>query len=189
MLTLAILVAAGPHSIIPGLAIGQVSIGQTRESVVQTLGAPQHIGETAMRRQWDGWGAGWSCPWTGKPTGPAHELDVYFDGHRPFADRKPNDMAVMLVEQVRTTSPSFRTDRGIHVGSTEAEVTKAYRHLQFGRHGTTVLGDDPSLGITFELFEPPKGVGRCVAILVHPRHRSELEEYIPFYQVPFRTQL
>jgi hypothetical protein len=114
-----------PSSLIePGLGVGQVRIGESREAIHSALGKPAAADAAMGGKLTEVWRSG---PGLGSKTnGRKEELEIFFQGPGAGGDqRKPT-----LVVQIRVTSPYFRTASGISVNSSLAEIKKVYPHSE-----------------------------------------------------------
>src|SRR6267378_4728711 len=114
-----------PSSLIePGLGVGQVRIGESREAVHRALGKPAAEDAAMGGKLTEVWRSG---PGLGnKANGREEELQVYFQGPGAGGNqRKPTE-----VVQIRVTSAYFRTASGISVNSSLAEIKKVYPHSE-----------------------------------------------------------
>ncbi|MDQ3621106.1 MAG: hypothetical protein M3463_01245 [Verrucomicrobiota bacterium] len=98
--------------IVPGIRIGRIDLGMTREEVHRILGKPQHA-DAAMGKAFETWGL------SGKA-----EFSVYFErdyeGHRTY------------VRQIRTTSPDYIvSDKKLSVASKVDEIWKAFPNTAY----------------------------------------------------------
>ena len=100
----------GDWLIVPGSRIGKVRLGETRP-LEALIGHPQACSDEAVGHGWDYWYTAL------KPGMPRYELDVYLI-RTETADNQ--------VEQVRITSPAFRTALGIRAGSTLAQIRRRF---------------------------------------------------------------
>jgi hypothetical protein len=114
-----------PSSLIePGLGIGQVRIGESREAVHGALGKPAAADAAMGGKLTEVWRSG---PGLGrKANGREEELEIFFQGPGAGGDqRKPT-----VVVQIRVTSSYFRTASGISVNSSLAQIKKVYPHSE-----------------------------------------------------------
>jgi len=114
-----------PSSLIePGLGVGQVRIGESREALHRALGKPAAEDAAMGGKLTEVWRSG---PGLGsKANGREEELEVFFQGPGAGGDqRKPT-----VVVQIRLTSSYFRTASGISVNSSLAEIKKIYPHSE-----------------------------------------------------------
>jgi hypothetical protein len=111
-----------PELIEPGLRVGQVRIGESREAVERVLGKPSDQDADMGGKLTEVWRSG---PGLGnKANGRKEELEIRFQG--PGAGGNPRKPAVVV--QIRLTSSYFRTASGISVNSSFAEIRKTYPH-------------------------------------------------------------
>jgi hypothetical protein len=114
-----------PSSLIePGLRVGEVRIGESRDAVHSTLGKPAAADAAMGGKLTEVWRSG---PGLGsKANGRKEELEIFFQGPGAGGDqRKPT-----LAAQIRVTSPYCKTASGISVNSSLAEIKKVYPHSE-----------------------------------------------------------
>src|SRR5258707_4859528 len=116
---------ASPSSLIePGLRVGQIRIGESREAVHRGLGAPEAQDAAMGGKLTEIWRSG---PGLGtKANGREAELEIFFQG--PGAGGNQHKPTVVV--QIRVTSSYFRTASGISVNSSLAEIKKIYPHSE-----------------------------------------------------------
>lgn len=159
--------------IIPGLRIGQVSLGQTAEQVSNKLGKPDS-GDAAMGKA--------LSYWFGKNR-KSHVVAVYFS--RSYTDGPEDNL---LVQQVRVNSPTFKTPENISAGSSIATIRRHYTiapiaYYQAGQQRIYIF-DDASKGIAFETAVPDSS---CIAVTVHKAGEDVTNSYLPMH--PDMTRL
>jgi len=158
-LSIACLVLAGgtdsEHLIVPGKSIGEIKIGDDFEKLTAHRKKP-NFGDAAMGHLW--------ATWLQEKEG---RLDVY-------AVRGAGNMP--RLQSIRITSAAFRLVNGLHVGSSMADLEKAWpraRRLHF-MHGFS-MWDDAKYGLVFEGQRD-----KCVALAVHPAGQWIQQSYIPY---------
>jgi hypothetical protein len=163
----------GPDTILPGVGIGHVILGQNQGDIHASLGDPKLSAGGTNGRIWEIWRSG--VAFDGKRQNGLEELEVYF-AHDPS-----NPQVGSIVRQIRVTSPFFKTTSGISIRSTFAEIISAFPNL----HRDEVLTDaqnegrsekefeilvDMTRGIAFEFRNgataDPNAGGYCAAIHV-----------------------
>ena len=114
-----------PSSLIePGLRVGQIRIGESREAVHRALGEPGAQDAAMGGKLTEVWRSG---PGLGtKANGREAELEIFFQG--PGAGGNQHKPTVIV--QIRVTSSYFRTASGISVNSSLAEIKKIYPHSE-----------------------------------------------------------
>ena len=114
-----------PGSLIePGLRVGQVRIGDSREAVHLALGKPAAQDAAMGGKLTEVWRSG---PGLGnKANGRKEELAIFFQGPGAGGNQREST----LVVQIRVTSPYFRTASGLSVNSSLAEIKKIYPHSE-----------------------------------------------------------
>jgi hypothetical protein len=168
-----------PALIEPGLRVGQIRIGESREAVERVLGKPSDQDADMGGKLTEVWRSG---PGLGsKANGRKEELEIRFQG--PGAGGNPHKPAVVV--QIRLTSSYFRTASGISVNSSFAEIRKTYPHSDSEESkewaNSLPLGSDKSpkeglvdqvAGIAFEFRAGARANadkrGYCLAIHVFP---------------------
>lgn len=135
------------YRIVPGKAIGNTHINDNMDSVTSLLGKPDD-GDAAMQKS----------------------VAIYYKGAYAtsiLSARNPDgDHPVEKVKQIRVTSPAFKTEDGLHVGSTLNELNAKYQL----KKTTTYKGEggectvwDAGHGIAFET----NPAGNCIAVIVY----------------------
>ena len=149
--------------IVPGERLGHITFGLNADSVEPLLGMPD-VSDAAMGKAW--------LTWKGKEnSSKPSQLQIY-------TTYKDTSMSVKTVQQIRTTSPFFKTSTGLHVGSTLALLKATFPQLQKTGNYTEgglryQLYDAVAAGIAFEMKE-----GVCTGILVHLKGRRADDIYI-----------
>ena len=149
--------------IVPGERLGHLTLGLNADSVEPLLGMPD-ASDAAMGKAW--------LTWKGKEnSSKPSQLQIY-------TTYKDTSMSVKTVQQIRTTSPFFKTSTGLHVGSTLALLKATFPQLQKTGNYTEgglryQLYDAVAAGIAFEMKE-----GVCTGILVHLKGRRADDIYI-----------
>jgi hypothetical protein len=133
--------APGPETILPGVGIGHVILGQTQGDVNATLGDPKLSAGGINGRTWEIWRSG--VAFDGKRQNGLEELEVY------FARDPSNPQLGSIVRQIRVTSPFFRTASGISIRSRFAEIISTFPKL----HRDEVLTDSLNEGRSEKEFE------------------------------------
>lgn len=167
---------AAPNAIVAGRSIGRICLGEPAKQATGSLGAMTNA-DGASGRFWQVWTSRTSL------SSKRYELDV-------LTVRDESGLHE-YVEQLRVTSPWFATYRGIRVGSSLSAVSTAFPKVRRinpdatpAKHQQIALYDDVSQGITFEFAAEKHGVPgstECRAILVHPKRKTALDEYYPWY--------
>ncbi len=159
----------------PGKYIGNTKIGATTEEMATLLG-PADGGDAAMGKAWGIW--------------YSHKKDNSIDSSRYLAvysvREETNGKEAMVVKQVRVNTPSFKTAKGLKVGSSYIEVKKLFPAIKVvaqyqdklkGRKIT--LYDVKKEGIAFEMTTAKGSKQVCTAIAIHPEGES-INTYILF---------
>lgn len=149
--------------IVPGERLGHITLGLNADSVEPLLGMPD-ASDAAMGKAW--------LTWKGKEnnTKPS-QLQIY-------TTYKDTSMSVKTVQQIRTTSPYFKTRTGLHVGSNLALLKATYPDLK-------KTGDYTEDGVRYELYDAVAAgiafemkAGVCEGVLVHPKGQRADDIYI-----------
>ncbi|MCP9749583.1 hypothetical protein [Ferruginibacter sp. HRS2-29] len=154
--------------IVPGKSIGLTSIGERADSVNAKLGRPDD-GDAAMGKA--------ISTWYSKGN-KLHSTTIFFSVN--FGDKDEASRA----KQIRITSPYFKTQEGLCVGSHMEEISKVYPVLKkTGRYPSptnatqmVVVMDEPDKGIAFEISPAYK----CVGIVIHRPEDKPFETYLGF---------
>jgi hypothetical protein len=159
----------------PGDYLGKTKIGAPTEEMATLLG-PADGGDAAMGKSWGIW--------------YSHKKDNSIDSSRYLAvysvREETNGKEAMIVKQVRVNSPSFKTAKGLKVGSSYIEVKKQFPAIKVvaqyqdklkGRKIT--LYDVKKEGIAFEMTTAKGSKQVCTAITIHPEGES-INTYILF---------
>jgi hypothetical protein len=136
--------------LIPGKSAGKVGIGQNAEEVYASLGKAD-AGDAAMQKSVAIWYKD-------------HDPKSYATSIYTVRDTGANPAA--RIQQVRVTSPEFKTKENISVGSTLDEIQKTYQ--------VTKLADVTDAGAVLEMYDSLTGIafetdikGICKAIIIH----------------------
>lgn len=159
--------------IIPGKSIGNVSLEQNTAELL-FLGEAD-LSDAAMGKAWLTWYSTNSKLVSGKT-----ELNIY-------TTYKDNDMKEKVVRQIRITSPDFKTESGICVGTQFSEIEKLIPNLDYmghfknpGSNDNVELYDDTPIGIAFEVLN--NGSEKtCRAIIVHASGQKVTDQYLYFH--------
>lgn len=139
--------------ITPGKSIGHIVLNDDVQNVIKQLGKPDSS-DAAM----------------------GSSLMVWFANHNSAGNRTAvfshhnmggKDESVSHVQKILVTSPRFKTDGGVGVGSTKQDVQKNYTlkpTSTYSKNGGKVqVYTDLEKGISFEI----DGDGKCVGVVVH----------------------
>jgi hypothetical protein len=153
--------------IIPGESIGKVKLGEEVSSL-EVLGPPD-LSDAAMGKAW--------LTWKGKRDehNNATELNVY-------TSYRDNSMKEKTVQQIRTTSSHFQTEKGIHVYSSLEEIKQSFpsskKSASYNDDGREIeVYDDAGNGIAFEIATAGKQK-ICTGIIVHEAEKNVNDIYI-----------
>lgn len=136
----------------PGRAAGKISIGQNAEDVYKAMGKPDG-GDAAMGKA--------VAYWHQKGEAADHATSIY-------TARDTGENPIARVRQIRVSSTAFKTENGMGVGSSLADIQKAFHVTKsetFKVEGKSyTVYSDPS-GISFEI----DAEGNCVAVIVYTK--------------------
>jgi hypothetical protein len=159
----------------PGEYIGNTKLGTTVEVMSQQLGNADG-GDAAMGKAWAFW--------------YSHKKDSSIDSSRFLAvysvREEVNGKEAMIVKQVRVNTASFKTAKGLKVGSSYIEIKKLFPAIKVvAQYEDRVLGrkitvyDVRNAGIAFEMTAANGHKETCSAITVHPKGEN-VNAYILF---------
>lgn len=159
----------------PGKYIGNTQIGTTVDTLATLLG-PADGGDAAMGKAWGIW--------------YSHRKDKSIDSSRYLAvysvREEMNGGEAMVIKQVRVNTPSFKTAKGLKVGSSYIEIKKLFPAIKTVaqyqdklKKKKITLYDVKSEGIAFEMTTEKGGRQVCTAITVHPAGES-IATYVLF---------
>jgi hypothetical protein len=139
--------------ITPGKSIGHIFLNDDVQNTIRQLGKPDSS-DAAM----------------------GSSLMVWFANHNSAGNRTAvfshhnmggKDESVSHVQKILVTSPQFKTNDGIGVGSAKQDIQKNYTlkpTSTYSKNGGKIqVYTDLEKGISFEI----NGTGRCVGIIVH----------------------
>lgn len=139
--------------ITPGKSIGHIVLDNDVQNTITQLGKPDSS-DAAMGSSLMVWFA---------KHDPADYRTAVFSHHNMGG----KDESVSHVQKILVTSPRFKTDDGVGVGSTKQEIQKTYNlkaTSTYSKNGGKVqVYTDLSKGISFEI----DGGGNCVGVVVH----------------------
>ncbi|QMU30226.1 hypothetical protein [Adhaeribacter radiodurans] len=160
--------------IVPGKSIGLTKLQEKAEQVTASLGKPD-FSDGAMGKA--------LATWLSKPAADAtdttrHRTTIYFTTNMGAPDEASR------VNQIRVTSPYFRTVDSVQVGSDWSFIQKKYHgtikaaaYKVTGTSKKVTIYDAVADGITFEIDEQ----GRCVAITIHQPQQDIRNTYLPLF--------
>jgi len=146
----------------PGVAAGKIKIDQDSEEVFKVLGRPDSS-DAAMQKM--------VAFWFINQDGIKYSTAIY-------AARDTENPPISRVRQIRVTSPSFKTELGLGVTSTLAEIKKAYKVHEIiyplaPEQELHVWSD--GIGMGFEVGEDQ----RCNAVLIYKKGDEPGSTYLP----------
>jgi hypothetical protein len=152
-------------SILPGISIGGIIIGETAEVLIQKKGIPDSS-DTGMNKAYN--------EWIAKPTMQgADTTETSFKTFSVVSGKNEKETA-SRVKRIRITSPTYKTAMQVKVGSTLAYVKLQYPLLKKPvAKAEAINGDEMELyneakeGIAFEIVND-----RCVAIIIHEKDKK-----------------
>lgn len=151
-------------AIIPGKSVGMFKLGDADSVVQQQFGQPDYsdagMGKAVLLWYTD--------------TTTRYPLSI-------FTARDMGNDETARIQQIRVTSPAFKTGRALGVGSTLAEI-RSHDQITlietYKKNGETYSVYDSDAGIAFELGPDD----RCVAIIIHPVD-ADVATYLPLRPV------
>lgn len=171
-------IGTGRNLIVPGVRLGEVSLGPTGAETLKKLPKPHRIdtGMSQTRRVWK---------WF-KPGGLFDTLFIHTVSNGVI-DAEPADG--VTIDLIRCTAARFRTANGISVGSTLEQIREKFPAISAVENVPTVY-DDIKQGIAFEFdtqlpevtnakggmtaVQEPTYRSACIAIMVHLPGKSEI---------------
>lgn len=151
-------------AIIPGKSVGTFKLGDSDSLVQQQLGQPDY-GDAGMGKAVLLW-------YTDATT--KYPLSI-------FTSRDMGNDETARIQQIRVTSPTFKTSQSLGVGSTLAEISNQYQVTPvetYEKNGETYSVYESDAGIAFELGPDD----RCVAIVIHAAD-ADIPTYLPLRPV------
>jgi hypothetical protein len=136
--------------IVPGKSVGHISLNQNTDSVLTTLGKPNHT---------DGAMGSSLLTWMGKGADSAARVSVFTQ-----RDMGGPDESISRVKQIRVTSPQFKTAESISTRATLADLSAHYSIKVVDHYKQLKVYDDLQHGIAFDVDSV---TNRCVAISIH----------------------
>lgn len=155
----------GANLIVPGQRIGGTSINENMDSVVQRLGKPD-AGDAAMGKALSIWYAGHNSK--GYQT-------AIFSSRQMGADDESS-----RVKYIRITSPRFRLQNGLRVGSSLNKIKKHYVLSQEAVYSEADVQYNiytATEGVAFEIASN----GICKGIIVQAPGQVQGSIYVPFH--------
>jgi hypothetical protein len=154
-------------TIVPGVSVGKIKIGETAEILIQIMGQPDSS-NAAMSKAYNGWFT--------KPTMTgADTTSQSFETFSVVSGKNVKETA-SRVKRIRITSPQYRTDMKVGVGNTLAYVKLQYPNLKkpvaksnLANGALVELYDETNEGIAFEIVDD-----KCVAIIIHEKGQKYL---------------
>ena len=148
------------HTLVPGVSAGAFKLDEPDSSVHQQLGQPDHS-DAAMGKA--------VLLWYTDSAGQ-YPLSI-------FTARDMGNDETARIQQIRVTSPTFKTTESIHVGST---LTGIRDHYQLTPVETYEKG-----GNTYSVYKSDKGIAfevgpgdSCTAIIIH-HAKADVATYLP----------
>ncbi|MCJ8211981.1 hypothetical protein MUY27_19845 [Mucilaginibacter sp. RS28] len=144
--------------IVPGERIGGTHLNENVDSVILRLGKPDKS-DAAMGSA--------MATWLSKEPNSPYQTDIY--SHRNMGAADEN---IARVKIIRVTSPWFKTEERLGVGSTLPQVEDHFKTKQAivyaNGKDTLRIYDDRSKGIGFEM----NNSGKCTGVLIHTKGDS-----------------
>jgi hypothetical protein len=150
--------AASDWLISPGKGIGHIVLNDDVQNTIKQLGKPDSS-DAAMGSA--------LMVWFAKHDTSGYRTEVFT--HHNMGDK---DESVSHVQKILVTSPQFKTDDGVGMGSTKQEIQKTYSlkptSTYTNKSGKVQIYTDLSKGISFEI----DGSGHCIGVVVHKANDS-----------------
>ncbi|MGY3052968.1 hypothetical protein ACVWYG_001165 [Pedobacter sp. UYEF25] len=150
--------------LLPGVAAGKVKLGQDAKEVYALLGKAD-AGDAAMQKS----------------------VSIWYKNHDPesfaiaiYTVRDTADNPAARIQQVRVSSPEFKTEEGIGASSSLEKIKQKYSvtKLTDDSDGDEVLVIyDSMAGIAFETYN-----GICKAVIIHRANESLKSTSLPLHQ-------
>jgi len=166
---------AANDTIVPGKSIGNISIDEKMTLAGAELGRPDD-GDAAMGQA--------ISIWKSRPAGKGsdtvvHTITIYSTTN--FGDKEE----APRVQNIRITSPFFKTAEMVKCGSTLAFIKLQYPDIKkpiatYTDKATKEeisIYDDQKAGVSFEISP----LGKCVGIGVHKNTKKITETYLPMF--------
>ena len=154
--------------IVPGLSVGEISLGEDMEKVGKLLGRPD-AGDAAMGKAWGIWYSNDSG------SGQRNEIAIY-------SSYRDTSMRVKDVKQIRITSPKFKTQDGFTTGFSESDTKLKFPAMERissylnEQKDTITIYDAKQDGIGFEFLK-----GKSISLTVHPMNQSVNATYLTLH--------
>ena len=146
-------------SILPGLAVGGIEIGESSKTLIEKKGMPDST-DAGMNKVYH--------EWILTPT--LKDADTISTSFKTFSIIAGKD-TVSHVKRIRITSPMYKTSKQVKVGSTLAYLKLQYPSLKKPLAKTDLANgdvleiyDETSEGLAFEIVD-----NKCVAIIIHKK--------------------
>lgn len=146
----------------PGVEAGKTKINEDTEEVFKVLGKPDSS-DAAMQKM--------VAFWFNEQDDIKHSTSIY-------AVRDTGEMPKARVQQIRVTSPKFKTQSGIGVSSSLDEIKKAYsihKIQSFKTVNNQLDVWDSNDGIAFEIGNEKE----CTAVIIHKKGEELKGTYLP----------
>ncbi len=158
----------GRFLIVAGKSVGEISLGENMEQVVEKLGKPD-AGDAAMGKAWGIW---YGSDSTAKRR---NEIAIY-------SSYRDTSMRVKDVKQIRITSNDFKTQDGLATGATLEDtrlkfpdIKKLSAYLN-EKKDTVAVYDAKKDGIGFEFLK-----GKSISLTVHPVNTAVNDTYLTLH--------
>ncbi|MCX2493127.1 hypothetical protein OQX63_06560 [Pedobacter sp. PF22-3] len=158
----------GRFLIVAGKSIGEISLGENMEQVVEKLGRPD-AGDAAMGKAWGIWYGGDS---TAKQR---DEIAIY-------SSYRDTSMRVKDVKQIRITSNEFKTQDGLTTGATLEDIKLKFPDIKKlssylnEKNDTVAVYDAKKEGIGFEFLK-----GKSTSLSVHQVNTAVNNTYLTLH--------
>lgn len=151
--------------IVPGTSVGQTSLNEKAEEVINKLGKPD-ASDAAMGKSLAVWYAGHDTS--------AYKTQIFFSRNMGVDD-------TARVQQIRITSPAFKVNNKVYAGMPLKNATAFYKLVKVGQFkekgNSYTIYDDVTKGIAFDADSKDNISG----IAIYEPGRATKSPHLPFY--------
>jgi len=158
----------GRFLIVAGKSIGEISLGENMEQVIEKLGRPD-AGDAAMGKAWGIW---YGSDSTAKQK---NEIAIY-------SSYRDTSMRIKDVKQIRITSNEFKTQDGLTTGASLEDTQLKFPQIKKlssylnDKKDTVAVYDAKKDGISFEFLK-----GKSISLTIHPVNTAVNETYLTLH--------